>query len=89
MNQRLAIIASDEGRGRGWRARYGRRNGLVFNSADSRALADALRALAHDPELRARLGAAGARDVQAYTPAAWARGFSAALASLGVSRGRW
>jgi hypothetical protein len=40
--------------------------------------------------LRARLGAAGAADVQAYTHDAWATGFSSALASLGLSREqRW
>jgi glycosyltransferase involved in cell wall biosynthesis len=89
MNQRMAIIASDKvGAAAGGLVVDGR-NGLVFESGDSRSLAGALRRLAHDPDLRARLGEAGARDVRAYTPEAWARGFSAALASLGVSRGRW
>jgi glycosyltransferase involved in cell wall biosynthesis len=89
MNQRLAIIASDKVGAAAGGLVVDRRNGLVFASADSRALARALRALARDADLRARLGETATRDVRAYTPEAWAQGFSAALASLGVSRGRW
>jgi hypothetical protein len=51
-------------------------------------LAAALRRLARDPALRARLGAAGRKDVAAYTHEAWAAGFSAALAEVGLSGGR-
>jgi glycosyltransferase involved in cell wall biosynthesis len=90
MNRELPVIASDAvGAVAGGLVRDGR-NGLVVPAGDPRALALALRRLAADAPLRARLGAAGARDVQAYTHDAWARGFSQALASLGLSRGeRW
>ena len=47
--------------------------------ATPRALAGAMRRLAADAPLRARLGAAGAADVQAYTHDAWAAGFASAL----------
>jgi hypothetical protein len=46
----------------------------------------ALRTLRDDAALRGRLGAAAARDVAAYTHAAWAAGVGAALASVGASR---
>ncbi len=52
------------------------------------ALAAALRELASDPALRARMGAAGRANVSTYTYDAWARGFSDALAELGLSGGR-
>jgi hypothetical protein len=35
------------------------------------------------------MGSAGAADVRAYSHEAWARGFSSALATLGLSRERW
>jgi glycosyltransferase involved in cell wall biosynthesis len=57
-------------------------------AGDPVALAGALRGLARDPSLRARLGEAGRADVSAYTHDAWAQGFSHALADLGLSRGR-
>jgi glycosyltransferase involved in cell wall biosynthesis len=90
MNRHLPVIASDAvGAAAGGLVRDGR-NGLIVAAGDATALAGALRRLAGDAPLRARLGAAGARDVQAYTYDAWAAGFSAALASLGLSReGRW
>ncbi len=90
MNRNLPVIASDAvGAVAGGLVRDGR-NGLVVPAGDSRALADALRRLAVDAPLRARLGAAGSSDVQAYTHDAWAQGFSRALHSLGLSRGeRW
>jgi glycosyltransferase involved in cell wall biosynthesis len=90
MNCNLPVIASDAvGAVAGGLVRGGR-NGLVVPAGDSRALADALRRLAADAPLRARLGAAGHSDVQAYTHDAWAQGFSRALHSLGLSRGgRW
>ena len=47
----------------------------------------AMRRLAADPALRARLGEAGREDVRAFTYDAWAAGFSRAFASLGVSQG--
>ena len=88
MNRGLPVIASDAvGAAAGGLVRDGR-NGLVVPAGDSDALAGAIRRLAADPALRARLGEAGARDVRAYTYDAWAEGFSGALASLGLSRRR-
>ncbi len=90
MNRGLPVIASDAvGAAAGGLVRD-ERNGLVVPAGDARALAHAMRRLANDAELRARLGARGARDVQAYSHDAWAGGFCAALASVGFSRGgRW
>jgi glycosyltransferase involved in cell wall biosynthesis len=86
MNRGLPVIASDAvGAVAGGLVRDGR-NGLVVPAGDSDELAGAIRRLTADPELRARLGEAGARDVRAYTYDAWAGGFSSALASLGLSR---
>jgi glycosyltransferase involved in cell wall biosynthesis len=86
MNRGLAVICSDAvGAVAGGLVRDGH-NGLVVPAGDSDALAGAMVRLAGDPELRARLGAAGARDVSAYTYDAWADGFSRALASVGLSR---
>jgi len=88
MNRGLPVISSDAvGAAAGGLVRDGR-NGLVVPAGDSDALAGAIRRLAADPELRARLGEAGARDVRAYTYDAWAEGFSSALASLGRSQRR-
>jgi glycosyltransferase involved in cell wall biosynthesis len=89
MNRGLAVIVSDAvGAAAGGLVRDGA-NGLVFAAGDSSALASALARLAGDASLRARLGAQGAHDVRTYSHEAWARGFSAALASLGLSRRRW
>ncbi|HYM45340.1 MAG TPA: glycosyltransferase family 4 protein [Solirubrobacteraceae bacterium] len=89
MNRGLPVIASDAvGAVAGGLVRDGR-NGLVVPAGDSAALARALRRLADDPRLRARMGAAGALDVQAYTHDAWAQGFSRALSTLGLSRAHW
>ncbi|HEX4109769.1 MAG TPA: glycosyltransferase family 4 protein [Solirubrobacteraceae bacterium] len=86
MNQRTAIVASDAvGAAAGGLVRHGR-NGLVVPADDPAALADALRRLAGDAPLRERLAAAAQRDVQAFTPQAWAAGMSAALRSVGASR---
>jgi glycosyltransferase involved in cell wall biosynthesis len=86
MNGGLAVIASDAvGAVAGGLVREGR-NGLVVPAGDSDALAGALARLARDPQLRARLGAAGAQDVAPYTHDTWARGFSAALRALNLSR---
>jgi glycosyltransferase involved in cell wall biosynthesis len=88
MNQGLAVIASDAvGAAAGGLVRDGR-NGLVVPAGDSAALAEAIRRLAADPALRARLGRAGAEDVRAFTYDAWAEGFSRALAGLGLGLGR-
>jgi glycosyltransferase involved in cell wall biosynthesis len=89
MNRGLPVIASDAvGAFAGGLVRDGV-NGLVFEAGDSDALAHAIVRLAGDRVLRKRLGAQGARDVRVYTYEAWAEGFSAALASVGVSRERW
>jgi glycosyltransferase involved in cell wall biosynthesis len=86
MNRGLPVIASDAvGAVAGGLVRDGR-NGLVVRAGDSAALAQALRRLAQDPALRARLGAGAAQDVRAYSYEAWAQGFSQALASVGLSR---
>jgi glycosyltransferase involved in cell wall biosynthesis len=86
MNRNLPVIASHAvGAVAGGLVRDGR-NGLVVPAGDAHALAQALRRLAADAPLRARLGATGKEDVQAFTHDAWAEGFSTALASLGLSR---
>jgi glycosyltransferase involved in cell wall biosynthesis len=89
MNRALAVIATDAvGAAAGGLLRDGT-NGLVVPAGDPRALARALERLAVDGALRTQLGATGARDVLAFDHAAWADGFSRALASLGLSRERW
>lgn len=86
MHQGLPVIATDAvGAAAGGLVRH-ERNGLVVAAGDPDALAAALRRLRADDALRARLGAAAAADVAAYTPAAWAAGVSAALASVGAGR---
>jgi glycosyltransferase involved in cell wall biosynthesis len=88
MNQRLAVIASDAvGATAGGLVRDGE-SGLVVPAGDAAALAGAIGRLAGDPQLRERIGVRGAEDVRAYTYEAWAQGFSAALATLGLARGR-
>jgi len=88
MNRGLPVIASDAvGAAAGGLVRDGH-NGLVVPAGDPVALAAALRKLANDPALRARMGAAGREQVSEYTHDAWARGFSRALAELGLSGGR-
>lgn len=89
MNRHLPVIVSDAvGAAAGGLVRD-EHNGLVVSAGDVGALAGALRRLAGDRLLRERLGRAGAADVGAYSHEAWAAGFAAALASVGVSRGRW
>ncbi len=89
MNRGLPVIASDAvGAAAGGLVRDGV-NGLVFAAGDEAALAHAIERLAADPDLRARMGANGAQEVLAYSHEAWAGGFSAALSSLGLARGRW
>ncbi len=89
MNRGLAVIATDAvGAAAGGLVRD-EENGLIVPSADTAALAGAIARLAGDAQLRASFGAAGARDVRAYSHEAWAEGFSRALCTLGVSRTRW
>jgi glycosyltransferase involved in cell wall biosynthesis len=86
MNQGLPVIASDAvGAAAGGLVRDGH-NGAIVPAGETIALAAALRRLAGDADMRARMGAAGKQDVAAYSFDAWAAGFSAALASLGFSR---
>jgi glycosyltransferase involved in cell wall biosynthesis len=89
MNRGLAVIATDAvGAAAGGLVRDAR-NGLIVPAGDSLALADAITRLARDATMRTHLGAAGARDVLAFSYDAWAEGFSRALSSLGLSRARW
>jgi glycosyltransferase involved in cell wall biosynthesis len=64
-------------------------NGAVVPAGDSTALAVAIRRMAGDGTLRARLGRQAAQDVRTYNYDAWAQGFCEALASIGLARGRW
>ncbi len=89
MNRGLAVIASDAvGAAAGGLVRDGE-NGLVVPADDPGALAAAIELLAANAPLRARMGAAGLRAVEAYSYEAWAEGFSRALSTVGLSRGRW
>jgi len=89
MNRALAVIATDAvGAAAGGLVRNGD-NGLVVPANDPGALARALERLAADASLRTQLGVTGARDVLAFDHAAWADGFSQALASLRLARERW
>lgn len=84
MNQRTAIIASDEvGAVAGGLVRH-ERNGLVVPAGDPRALRAAIVRLRDDAPLRDRLAAQGCQDVAAYSHAAWAGGFAAALGRVGA-----
>lgn len=89
MNRGLAVIASDTvGAAAGGLVRDGV-NGVIVPAAQPAALARALQRLAADEPLRSAMGAAGARDALGYDYDAWAQGFSGALATLGLARGRW
>jgi glycosyltransferase involved in cell wall biosynthesis len=89
MNKGLAVISSDAvGAAAGGLVRDGV-DGLVVPAGDSAATAGAIELLAADPELRRRLGTAGAQEVLGYSHEAWAEGFSEALSTLGLSRTRW
>jgi glycosyltransferase involved in cell wall biosynthesis len=89
MNRGLAVIATDAvGAAAGGLLRDGD-SGLVVAAGDERALAGAIERLAGDRQLRMRMGSAGRNDVLAFSHDAWAQGFSRALSSLSVSRGRW
>jgi len=88
MHQGRPIIASDAvGAVAGGLVADGT-NGLVVPAGDPAPLAARLRALAADPALRERLGAAAKRDVQVYSYAAWVRGIRRALAAVGASTDR-
>ncbi|MCW3046661.1 MAG: glycosyltransferase family 4 protein [Solirubrobacterales bacterium] len=89
MNQHTPIIATDAvGAAAGGLVRH-ERNGLIVPAGDEAALAAAIRRLHDHRDLRLSLGAAGARDVAAYTYEAWAGGFSAALGETASSGRGW
>ncbi|MFZ1154555.1 MAG: glycosyltransferase family 4 protein [Solirubrobacteraceae bacterium] len=88
MNRGLPVIVSDAVGAAGGGLVLDGRNGLVVPAGNPLELAGALKRLASDTLLRARLGKAGREDVSAYTHRAWAEGFSHALADLELSRGR-
>ena len=80
-NQGVPVIATDAvGAVAGGLVRH-ERTGLVVPAGDVEALAGALRRMYDEPELRARLGAAGREAVKAYSHDAWAAGMSKALQS--------
>jgi glycosyltransferase involved in cell wall biosynthesis len=86
MLQSTPVIASDAvGAAAGGLVRHGQ-TGLVFPAGDAQALAARMAVLAGAPELRARLGEAGARAARELTPRAWAEGAARALESSGVAR---
>jgi len=86
MNQQTPVIATDAvGAAAGGLVCDGR-TGLVVPAGDPAALAQAIERLRADATLRARLGAAGAQAVGAYTYSAWVQGFSAALATVSADR---
>jgi glycosyltransferase involved in cell wall biosynthesis len=79
MNQHLAIVATDAvGAAAGGLVRDGA-TGLVVPAGEAAGLGAALARLHEDAALRARLGDRGARDVQAFSFAAWRDGFAEAL----------
>lgn len=89
MNRGLAVIASNAvGAAAGGLLRDGT-NGLIVAAGNPRALAGAINRLDADAALRRAMGAAGAQDVLAFSQEAWAEGFSRALSTLGLARGRW
>lgn len=89
MNRGLPVITSDAvGAAAGGLVRDGE-NGLIVPAGDAEALARAISLLADERALRERLGAQGAQDVKAFSQEAWAAGFSRALSTLGLARGRW
>jgi glycosyltransferase involved in cell wall biosynthesis len=83
-----AIVSDAVGAAAGGLVQDGR-NGLVAPQGDSEALAARLRSLAHNPGLRAGLGAAAREDVGPFTYAAWVSGMRQGLAAVGadVERG--
>jgi glycosyltransferase involved in cell wall biosynthesis len=86
MHQGTPVIATDAvGAAAGGLVRDGR-NGLVAPAGDPQALATRIAALAADPGLRERLGAAAREDVAAYSEAAWVQGMQRALSAVGAGR---
>ncbi len=81
MSRSTPVIATDAvGAAAGGLVRDGE-TGVVVPAGDPAALAAAVARLRADPQEAARLGAAGAAEIAAYTPQAWADAVCAALAS--------
>jgi glycosyltransferase involved in cell wall biosynthesis len=86
MHQGTPVIASDAvGAAAGGLVREGR-NGLVVPAGDAEALATRIRALAMNPALRERLGAAARADVERFSEAAWVEGMRRALRAVGAAK---
>jgi glycosyltransferase involved in cell wall biosynthesis len=86
MHQGTPVIASDAvGAVAGGLVVDGR-NGLVVPARDPDALATRIRTLAHNEDLRARLGDAARADVSKYTFTAWVDGMRKAINAVGASR---
>jgi glycosyltransferase involved in cell wall biosynthesis len=86
MHQGTPVIASDAvGAAAGGLVRDGR-NGLLVPAGDAGALATRIRALALNPDLRERLGAAAREDVAEFSEAAWVAGMRRALQAVGAGR---
>lgn len=84
MHQRTAVIASNQvGAVAGGLVRH-EGNGLVVPAGDVGALAAALRRAADDTAARERWADAAVEDVAPFTHAAWAVGFTDALAQVGA-----
>jgi glycosyltransferase involved in cell wall biosynthesis len=80
-HQGLPVIATDAvGAAAGGLVQH-ERTGLVVPAGDAQALGAAIRRLADDPALRARLGAGAREAVAAYTHEAWAGGMARALSA--------
>jgi glycosyltransferase involved in cell wall biosynthesis len=78
-----AIVSDEVGAAAGGLVVDGR-NGLVVPAGDSGALAGAIAALARDPALGERLGAAAREDVRAFSEEAWVDGVRRALRAVGA-----
>lgn len=88
MHQGTPVIASDAvGAAAGGLVDDGR-NGLVVPAGDAAALATRIRALAVNPGLRERLGAAACEDVRQFSEAGWVEGMQRALHAVGAGRVR-
>jgi glycosyltransferase involved in cell wall biosynthesis len=78
-----AIVSNAVGAAAGGLVQDGR-SGLVAPAGDAGALATRIRALAIDPGLRERLGAAAREDVGAFSEEAWVSGVRDALRAVGA-----
>ena len=67
---------------------YDGRNGRTFSAGNVRGLADALRPLLTNPELRLRMGKASQEIIAGWSYAEFRPGLHAALASVGLGSAR-